>query len=167
MAAFLPSALSRLEQAAARRGLNRRAWAERAGVRPETLSRLYGRSDCDLETLSGLARAAGQQMLLVEAPEREMPTTWDRDVERGYLQLCASGSTDLRRWLQAGPRYFMAGLATMMASSRGVDRPIYLALAFALCPAMREAAEFETWLSMSPARPSRFLPMVRALASTS
>ena len=164
MASFLLSTLSRLEQAATRRGLNHREWAQRADVRPETLSRLFGRSDCDLVTLCELASAAGQQLLLVDAPEREMPASWSRDVERRYVELCASGSTDVGQWLKAGPKYFLAGLATMMASSRGADRPAYLALACALCPAMRDPAEFETWLSLSPARPSRFLPMVRALA---
>lgn len=167
MTDFLQSTLTRLEQAASGLGMNRRDWAARAGVRPETLSRLYGRSDCDLETLRGLAGAAGQRLLTVEVPDRRMPEAWNRDVERDFLDLCASGSTDLGRWLAAGPRYFTAGLATMMASSRGADRPAYLALAFALCPAMREASEFDTWLSMSPARPSRFLPMVRARKGSS
>jgi hypothetical protein len=88
---------------------------------------------------------------------------WNREVERRYAVLCASGSTDVARWLHEGPRYFLSGLAMMMASARGANREAYLALAFALCPAMHEEAEFQTWLSMTPAKPSRFLPLVRAL----
>lgn len=163
MASTLSASLSHLERAAARLGLNRSRWAERAGVRAETLSRLFARDDCELKTLTSIAAAANQKLLLVALPQRQMPDTWNREVERKYVLLCASGSTDVGRWLREGPRYFLAGLAMMMASSRGADREAYLALAFALCPAMQEEAEFQTWLSMTPAKPSRFLPMVRAL----
>jgi hypothetical protein len=159
----LLATLTHLEHAAARLGLNRGRWAERAGLRAETLSRLFARDDCELRTLTNLAGAANQRLLLVPQPDREMPTPWNREVERGYALLCASGSTDVGRWLSEGPRYFLSGLAMMMASSRGADREAYLALAFALCPAMRDPTEFGTWLSMTPTRPSRFLPMVRSL----
>lgn len=162
MAALLEK-LSLLEGAASRLGLNRARWAERAGLRAETVSRLFGREDCELKTLTSLAVAANQQLLFVAQPQRQMPDVWNRDVERKYVVLCASGSTDVGRWLREGPRYFLSGLAMMMASSRGADRDAYLALAVALCPAMQEPAEFRTWLSMTPAKPSRFLPMVRAL----
>jgi len=159
--------LATLEQCAARLGFTRARWAERAGLRPETLTRLYARDDCDLRTLAGLAEAANQRLLVVPQPVREMPATWSREVERRYALLCASGSTDVRRWLRSGPRYFLAGLAVMMASSRGVDREAYLALAGALCPAMLELHEFQRWLASTPANPSRFLPMVRALGPVS
>jgi hypothetical protein len=163
MAANLLDDLTRLEHAASRLGLNRGRWAERSGLRAETLSRLFTRDDCDLRTLANLAGAVNHRLLLVPQPHREMPAHWNRDLERKYALLCASGSTDLGRWLRAGPRYFLSGLAMMMGSSRGADREACLALAFALCPAMQDASEFETWLSMTPTRPSRFLPMVRAL----
>jgi hypothetical protein len=155
--------LAALEPSAARAGLNRSRWAERAGLRAETLSRLFSRDDCDLRTLDRLAFAAGQRFVVVPEPRRDMPARWARDVEREYALLCASGSTDVRRWLRQGPRYFMAGLAVMMASARGADREAYLALAGGLCPALLEPDEFQRWLSLTPARPSRFLPMVRAL----
>lgn len=163
MASTLAARLSYLECAATRLGLNRSRWAERAGLRAETLSRLFAREDCELKTLTSLAAAVSQRLLLVAQPQRQMPHAWNREVERRYVVLCASGSTDVGRWLREGPRYFLSGLAMMMASSRGADREAYLALAFALCPAMQEEAEFQTWLSMTPAKPSRFLPMVRAL----
>lgn len=159
----LREGLSRLEFAASRLGLNRSRWAERAGLRAETLSRLFARDDCELKTLTSLAAAANQKLLLVALPQRQMPNAWNREVERKYAALCASGATDVGRWLREGPRYFISGLAMMMASSRGADREAYLALAFALCPAMHEEAEFQVWLSITPAKPSRFLPMVRAL----
>ena len=163
MAANLLESLTHLEHAASRLGLNRGQWAKRAGLRAETLSRLFTRDDCDLRTLTNLAGAANHRLLLVPQPNREMPSPWNRELERKYAILCASGSTDLGRWLREGPRYFLSGLAMMMGSSRGADRDADLALAFALCPAMQDATEFDTWLSMTPTRPSRFLPMVRAL----
>ena len=159
----LRDGLAHLERAASRLGLNRGRWAERAGVRPETLSRLFARDDCDLRTFTSLAGAANQRLLLVGQPERDMPGAWSRDAERKYALLCASTSTEVALWLREGPRYFLSGLAMMMANARGADREAYLALATALCPAMQDPAEFETWLSMTPAKPSRFLPMVRAL----
>jgi hypothetical protein len=162
-APFLPAALRALEHAAARMGLNRRDWAARAGVRPESLSRLFGRDDCDLRTLTNLALAAGQRLLFAAQPDRKMPSVWNREVERKYALLCASGSTDVARWLREGPAYFLSGVAMMVASARGFDREAYLRLAFALCPAMQDVGEFDSWLSNSPAKPSRFLPMVRAL----
>lgn len=163
MPPFLPHALETLEHAARRSGLSLGEWARRADVRAETLSRLFKRDDCDLATLQRLAETLGQRLVLVEAPTREMPGEWGRETERRVATLCASGSTDVARWLQAGPRYFMSGVAMMLASARGFDREAYLALAHALCPAMKEPAEFARWLEKSPARPSRFLPTVRSL----
>jgi hypothetical protein len=51
--------LARIVDAARARGLSRRALAERAGVRPETLSRIASRGTCDFATLERLAAAAG------------------------------------------------------------------------------------------------------------
>lgn len=158
----LPESLERLSLAATARGHTRTQWAERAGLRKETLSRLFRRSDCDFGTLVRLADAAGLRVDFVAEPDREMPATWDRDAEAALVQLCASGSFDLRRWMKAGPRYFMAGLATLCANAYEGRREEYLALAQALCPAMREPAEFSRWLALSPAKPSRFLPLMRA-----
>lgn len=165
MSAFLGKALNDLEHAAERRGLTRAGWAERARVRVETLSRLFRRDDCDLGTLEQLAGALDRRLLVVERPQRAMPRSWDRETEHRVAKLCASRSTDVATWLREGPRYFMSGLAIMLASTRDVDREAYLALAYALCPAMQEQSEFATWLAMTPAKPSRFLPMVRALRS--
>jgi hypothetical protein len=64
--------------------------------------------------------------------------------------------------MEYGPRFFMAGLAVMMASSPGSDRSRLLALAEALHPGMSEPAVFARWLAQGPLRPSRFLPMVQA-----
>ena len=167
MTTFLGGALRSLEHSAERRGLTRASWAQRAQIRAETLSRLFSRDDCELGTLEQLAGALDWRLLLVERPQREMPPAWDRETEHRVAKLCASGSTDVGRWLREGPRYFMSGLAMMLASARDVDRAAYLALAYALCPAMQEKEEFATWLAMTPAKPSRFLPMVRSLRSTS
>ena len=45
------SMLARIADAAKTRGLNRRALAQRAGVRPETVSRIASRGTCDFATL--------------------------------------------------------------------------------------------------------------------
>lgn len=158
----LPDSLEHLSLAATARGLTRTQWAEHAGLRKETLSRIFKRSDCDFGTLVRLAAAAGLRVDFVAEPDREMPATWDRDAEEAFLRLCASGSLDLRRWMRAGPGYFTAGLATLCANADEGRRDEYLALAQALCPAMRQTAEFSRWLALSPAKPSRFLPLLRA-----
>lgn len=51
--------LLQITAAASARGLTRRALALRAGVRPETVSRIAARGTCDFATLDRLARAAG------------------------------------------------------------------------------------------------------------
>ena len=56
--------LARIAEAARLRGLSRRALAQRAGVRPETLSRIATRGTCDFATLERLAEAAGLRLAL-------------------------------------------------------------------------------------------------------
>ena len=58
--------LARITEAARSQGLTRRALAQRAGVRPETLSRIATRGTCDFATLDRLAAAAGQRLGLQE-----------------------------------------------------------------------------------------------------
>lgn len=54
--------LERITAAAKSRGLNRRALAQRAGLRPETVSRIASRGTCDFATLERLAAAAGLRL---------------------------------------------------------------------------------------------------------
>lgn len=54
--------LTRIAEAARARGLSRRALAQRAGVRPETLSRVASRGTCDFATLERLAAAVGLRL---------------------------------------------------------------------------------------------------------
>ena len=54
--------LARIAAAARAQGLNRRALALRAGVRPETVSRIASRGTCDFATLERLAAAAGLRL---------------------------------------------------------------------------------------------------------
>ena len=56
------SVLARIADAAKARGLSRRALAQRAGVRPETVSRIASRGTCDFATLERLAEAAGLRL---------------------------------------------------------------------------------------------------------
>lgn len=130
-------------------------------MRPETLARLKHRDDCDLSTLDALAGAVDMRLDLTPKLARDMPTRFARDQEEALLELCASGSLDLRRWLRAGPRYFMAGLAVLIAGMREADREGLILLGEALYPGMSQVSEFQSWLSKSPVRPSRFLPMLR------
>jgi hypothetical protein len=56
----------------------------------------------------------------------------------------------------------MAGLAVMLAGTRGFERGRYLALGEALHRGSSRVEVFAEWLARSPVRPSRFLPLVRA-----
>jgi uncharacterized protein len=60
------TALARITTAAKSRGLSRRALALRAGVRPETVSRIAARGTCDFATLERLATAAGLRLGLLD-----------------------------------------------------------------------------------------------------
>ena len=54
--------LARIADTARAQGLSRRALALRAGLRPETVSRIASRGTCDFATLERLATAAGLQL---------------------------------------------------------------------------------------------------------
>lgn len=88
------------------------------------------------------------------------PASLDREYEARLLQLAASGKLAHEVWATAGPGFFMAGLAVMLAGEPGLDRPGLLALAERLHPGASEPAVFARWLERSPLRPSRFLPLL-------
>jgi DNA-binding phage protein len=149
-------------------GLSDRTWAARAGVRHETLSRLRHRSNCDLATLIALASAVGARVE-VDAESRaattvdgRFPACIDREEEQRLLDLCVERPLDVGRWRKAGPAFFVAGLAVLLASLPELDRTSLLALAEALHPGSTMVEVFERWLRDSPVRPSRFLPQLAA-----
>jgi hypothetical protein len=160
--------LARLSQMARAAGFTDTQWAMQAGVRKETLSRLRHRSTCDLATLNALAEAVNTRLELATTTgwttsvDGHFPASVDRDYERQLVQLCASRSLAPEGWTQLGPRFFMAGLAVMLASVAGYDRRGLLALAELLHPGSSEPAVFARWLERSPLRPSRFLPQLNA-----
>lgn len=162
----LPDLLARLTSLARALGLTDAQWATRAGVRPETLSRLRRRSSCDLATLQALASAVGARLTLetpaagAVTPDGHFPLGLGRDAEVRLLALAASGNLEDDAWLAAGPRFFMAGLAVMLAGEPAHDRRGLLALAERLHPGISEPAVFTLWLERSPLRPSRFLPLL-------
>jgi hypothetical protein len=162
----LASVLDTLTDAARALGLTDTGWAQRAGLRKETLSRLRRRTSCDYATLNALADVVGLQVTVVSgagpgaSEDGHFPSGIQRDYEEQLLQLCVSGTLDPVRWAAAGPRFFMAGLAVMLASVDGLDRKGLLALAERLHPGASEPAAFAHWLKRSPLRPSRFLPML-------
>jgi hypothetical protein len=151
-------------------GLTDTAWASRAGLRKETLSRLRNRDTCDFETLAALAQSVGSQLALLDTPKVELtpdghfPTAVNRDLEEKLADLCAYGDLDRDRWASLGPSFFMAGLAVMLAGTPGYDRSALLALAECLHPGASEAPVFARWLDRSPVRPTRFLSTVNARA---
>jgi hypothetical protein len=157
-----------LARRARARELTASAWAERAGIRKETLSRLSKRANCDFATLCSLARAVDARLgVLDEAgrattPDGHFPAQLDRDYEEQLVELCATRHLDPARWAAAGPQFFVAGLAVMVASLSRTDRRGLLALAEQLHPGASEVAVFDRWLERSPVRPSRFLPLLEA-----
>ena len=157
-----------LTSQARNRGLSDTEWSARAGVRKETLSRLRRRESCDFETLRRLGEAVGARLGILESrspgstPDGHFPAQLDRDYEERLVELCASGDLDSLRWKGSGPRFFMAGLAVMLASVRHNDRRGLLYLAEHLHPGASEVAVFDCWLQRSPVRPSRFLPLLDA-----
>ena len=149
-------------------GLTDTEWAARAGVRKETLSRLRRRQSCDFDTLRLLAQAVGARLGVLEVqrpdstPDGHFPTSIDRDYEERLVELSVSGDLDPDRWVGMGPRFFMAGLAVMLASARNRDRRGLLALAERLHPGASDVAVFSRWLERSSLRPTRFLSFVQA-----
>jgi hypothetical protein len=158
--------LDLLTIAARNKGLNDASWASAAGFSKETLSRLRRRSSCDLSTLIALAAAADASLSVTVATQPattsdgHFPSELSRDYERRLLTLCASRQLDPAAWAAAGPAFFMAGLAVMLASNADADRRGLLALAEVLHPGATEVSVFARWLKRSPLRPSRFLPML-------
>jgi len=90
-----------------------------------------------------------------------MPQRYGRAEEECLLALCASGRLDAGLWRKRGSPFFMAGLATMLASGSGFPRQPLLKLARELYPRMADSATFARWLKRSPVRASRFFPMLR------
>ena len=156
----LGTLLDQMRRQARTRDLSDRDWAAAAGLRPETLARLAHRSDCDLHTLNALGKVVGLRMRAVPQVEPRLPATFARAEEEALLDLAASGSLDVKRWLTAGPRWFMAGMAMLLARGNGPERESLLLLAEALCPGMSSAERFGQWLDTSPVKPARFLPML-------
>ena len=163
----LRETLGVLSQRARALGLTDTEWANRARVRKETLSRLRRRQTCDFETLRSLADAVGARLGVVEvqAPgstaDGHFPAHFHREYEEQLVELCVSRDRDPRRWAVIGPRFFMAGLAVMLASVR-TERDRLLALAERLHPGASEVAVFSQWLERSPLRPTRFLALLDA-----
>src|SRR3984957_13388411 len=158
--------LDSLPFAARNKWLNDASWASAAGFSKETFSRLRRRSSCDLSTLIALADAAGASLSVklaaqpVTTSDGHFPRELSRDYERQLLTLCASRNLDPASWTAAGPAFFMAGLAVMLASNADSDRRGLLDLAEFLHPGATDVPVFARWLKRSPLRPSRFLPML-------
>lgn len=163
----LAETLSELTDRARARGLSDTEWANRARLRKETLSRLRRRHTCDLETLTSLAQVVGAHLGVLTlqppctGPVAHFPADVGREYEEQLVRLCSSKRLNATHWAALGPRFFMAGLAVMVASLGGRDRRGLLALAEEIHPGVSEPAVFARWLERSPVKPSRFLPLVQ------
>ena len=156
--------LKSLRASARRRYASDADWARASGVPKETLSRLGTRLTCDSRTLWALADGAGCSLVAVPATASETDAgraAYHRDYESSLLDLCASGNTDSDSWRVYGTAFFMAGLATLLASAHGFDRRRCLRLAESLHLGVTTPEVFGLWLERSPVRPARFLPMLR------
>ena len=164
----MASLLADLTATARQQGWSDSAWARRAGLRKESLCRLRTRTDCDLATLAALARAVGQRLeVQPSAPasttaDGHFPETLDRDDEERLRHLAASGDLSPQLWERAGPRFFMAGLAVLLASLRGFDRPALLALASHLHMGSTHPGIFALWLERSPLDTPRFVSQLES-----
>jgi hypothetical protein len=162
----LSGLLATLSKAARQRGLSDSAWAARSKIRKETLSRVRSRGNADFTTVAALAGAVGARLEVCysDAPaltaDGHFPTGVTRDYEQRLLELAATRDLDASHWLAVGPRFFMAGLAVMLASLRGLDRSKLLTLAEQLHPGSSQPEVFSLWLARSPVRPSRFVPLL-------
>lgn len=163
--------LDQLAAGARRRGWNDRQWALQAGLPKETLCRLRQRSrtsdHCDFATLLALAAATDARFTTLDtsaatSADGLWPARVDRELERALLDAFVGAVPDAARCRELAPPYFMAGLAVMLASVAGFDRPKLLALAEALHPGATELRVFERWLADTPLRPDRFLPPLLA-----
>jgi len=163
MLATLAQLLDEMQAQADARGWKAYDWAARAQVRPETLSRLRRRGNCDLRTLRRLAGVLGLTLRLANAADDAgtlLPGRYDRDFEERLLELAASRNTDPARWRETGPGFFMGGFAVMLSSDPHFDRSAYLGLGDRLHPGISSPEAFGVWLALTPLRPYRFMPML-------
>src|SRR5258705_236065 len=82
---------------------------------------------------------------------------WTRREEERVRRLCLQRDFRPSQWARAGDPRLLAGVATLLASAPGFDRPQMLALAESLHPGMSSAATFGEWLKETPVDASRFL----------
>ena len=155
-----------LRAARERKELTQQQLASLSGLSRLTVSELE-RGVCKelgVRKLKRLLQVVGFDLALVPRREDEslVPDRLGREDESRLLDLCASGSVDPGSWLAAGPAFFVAGLAVMLASATGFDRAAYLSLAESLYPGSTRPETFAQWLARSPVRPARFLPLLRA-----
>jgi len=162
----LKQMMEQLAVRASRLGLTQAAWAERAGIRQETLSRISKRASCDLASLQALAQVVGAAVVLVDAPLPEttddgrFPRHFDREFEARLIDFCVESDFHPLRWRAMGPAFFMAGLAVLLAGVRTLERRRYLDLGENLHAGISQVEVFDLWLQGSPLRPSRFIPML-------
>ena len=114
----LENLLATMANAARRDNLSNRDWAQKANVRPETLSRLKLRGDCDLTTLAALANAVDLRVALVPKSKTSLPKQFSREEEEKLLVLCASRSLDLAKWRDGGSAYH-SGLGRISRGDTG------------------------------------------------
>lgn len=177
-APLLQQTLARLAVAARRLGLSDHDWALAAGIRPETLSRLRKRQDCDLATLVKIAGAVRCTLALEARIQGEalvskdglMPGRVSIGEERMLVELAwrealyrRSPERARAAWTALGPGFFMAGVALVSAQALPAGRDRLRELAEHLHPGIAVAKVFARWVAASPLSPAHLL---RAIVST-
>ena len=130
---------------------------QRAALGPVAIER-HGRIVAWLVPPAAAGARAGKE----KAPAPRARPRWGRRDEERVIELCALGDYRPTRWLRAGDPHLLAGVAAMLASQEGFDRPRMLALAERLQPGMSTPEGFGRWLQHAPVQAARFLPLLRA-----
>ena len=97
----------------------------------------------------------------ISSARRRPAKPYGRAEEDRLLKLCASCDFRPSRWRRAGDPWLLAGVAALLASVDLFDRNRLFALAEQLNPGMSTVEGLGKWLSESPVKPDRFLPMLR------
>jgi antitoxin (DNA-binding transcriptional repressor) of toxin-antitoxin stability system len=113
-----------------------------------------------------LVPASAQSKRAIVDRSASAKSSWSRRQEERVVELCANEDFRPSRWLRAGNRYELAGVAAMLASHADFDRSRMLALAERLHPGMSTTTIFNRWLARTPIHAARLLPMLRQRESS-
>jgi len=85
------------------------------------------------------------------------PDGLDPDEEAKLIELVLSGNRNCADWLMHGPRFFMAGMAVLLAGLPQFEHQPLLELAEEIQPQSSDASLFRLWTQRCPLDRERFL----------